>query len=137
MNYSLYIIILSCIVQLTSSSSQFPINISVSQHKKYFPYEPSTYTQHVNIEIKTGENTRKQPSPPQELFLILDTSGSMGGDHKLTNAKLAIKNIIENMHERDKFHLIQYSSSSSIVFEDENNKETMINKLKSLNRHNN
>ena len=132
MIYSLSIILLSFVIQLTSSSSQFPIEISVSQHKKYFPHEISTYTQHVNIEIKTGENIGKQVSRAQELFLILDTSGSMGGGHKLTNAKLAIKNIIENMNKEDKLHLIQYDSQSSIVFEDENDQKTMINKLESL-----
>jgi Ca-activated chloride channel family protein len=56
----------------------------------------------------------------------------MEGGHKLTNAKLAIKNIIENMNKEDKLHLIQYNSQSSIVFEDENDQQTMINKLKSL-----
>jgi Ca-activated chloride channel family protein len=132
MNYLLLISLLSLIIPSISTSSQFPIEISVSQHKKYFPHEISTFTQHVNIEIKTGENIEKQSQPVQELFLILDTSGSMSGENKLTNAKLAIENIIENMNKNDKLHLIQYNSYSSIIFEDENNRELMLNKLKSI-----
>jgi Mg-chelatase subunit ChlD len=132
MNYSLLISLLSLIIPSISTSSQFPIEISVSQHKKYFPHEISTFTQHVNIEIKTGENTEKQAQPVQELFLILDTSGSMAGEKKLVNAKLAIENIIRNMNKNDKLHLIQYDSYSSIVFEDETNQEFMLDKLRSL-----
>jgi Ca-activated chloride channel family protein len=119
-------------IPLISSSSQYPIEISVSQHKKYFPHELSTFTQHVNIEIKTGENIEKQFQPAQELFLILDTSGSMAGENKLVNAKLAIENIIRNMNKNDKLHLIQYNTYSSIVFEDESNQEFMLDKLRSL-----
>jgi Ca-activated chloride channel family protein len=56
----------------------------------------------------------------------------MEGESKLKNAKLAIENIIKNMNENDKLHLIQYNSYSSIIFEDENNRALMLDKLKSL-----
>ena len=56
----------------------------------------------------------------------------MEGGQKLTNAKLAIANIIDNINENDRLHLIQYNSESSIVFEDENNQERMLTRLKSL-----
>ena len=125
------VLLLSFISSITSSST-FPIELSVSQHRKYFPHEISTFTQHVNIEIKTGDNTERQAPPVQELFLILDTSGSMAMDYKLDNAKLAIENIIKHMNANDKLHLVEYSSRSSIVFEDENNRALMLNKLKSL-----
>ena len=115
-----------------ASSSKFPIELSVSQHRKYFPHELSTFTQHVNIEIKSDENAEQQPQLVQELFLILDTSGSMAAEQKLENAKLAIENIIQHMHADDKLHLIEYSSGSSIVFEDENNRASMSKKLKAL-----
>jgi Ca-activated chloride channel family protein len=131
MNYPLFIGLSSLIVHLVSSSN-FPIELSVSQHKKYFPHEISTFTQHVNIDIRTGENTENQSPHPQELYLVLDTSGSMEGGHKLGNAKLAIENIIQNMNKDDKLHLIQYNSHSSIVFEDENDQKSMLNKVKSL-----
>jgi hypothetical protein len=131
MNYPLFIGLSSLIVHLASSSN-FPIELSVSQHKKYFPHEISTFTQHVNIDIRTGENTENKSPHPQELYLILDTSGSMEGGHKLGNAKLAIENIIQNMNKDDKLHLIQYNSRSSIVFEDEYDQKFMLNKLKLL-----
>jgi hypothetical protein len=65
--------------------------------------------QHTNIEIKTGENIKKQSQPVQELFLILDTSDSMAGGNRLVNAKLANENIIGNMNKNDKLHSIQYN----------------------------
>ena len=133
MNSVVLISVLSLsIVSSITSLSTFPIELSVSQHRKYFPHEVSTFTQHVNIEIKTGDNTERQAPPVQELFLILDTSGSMEIQHKLEQAKLAIENIIKHMNKDDKFHLVEYNSDSSIVFEDENNQASMLNKLKSL-----
>ena len=97
MEPSLLISLLLLLIPFVSCSKNFPIEMSVSQHKKYFPHEISTFTQHVNIQIKTGENIEKEPQPVQELFLILDTSGSMGGS-KLSNAVLAIENIIKNIN---------------------------------------
>ena len=117
---------------LTKSSSEYPIKLSVSQHRTYFPYEPSTFTQYVNVEIKTDDNKDQRPNISQELFLILDTSGSMESEEKLTNAKLAIGGIIENLGRNDKLHLIQYNSYSSVVFTDQNDRELMLNRLKSL-----
>lgn len=119
-------------IHLNACSSEFPIKLSISQHRKYFPRETLTYTQHVNIDIRTGENIERQHEVAQELFLILDTSGSMGIDKKLHHAKLAIENIIKNMNSKDKLHLVEYNSISSIVFEDEDNRSFMLEKLQSL-----
>lgn len=123
---------LSFIIHLTTPSSEYPIGLSVSQHRKYFPYESSTFTQYVNVEIETGDNKDQRSNVAQELFLILDTSGSMGWGEKLTNAKLAIKGIIENINENDRLHLIEYNSHSSIVFEDQHDRELMLNRLNAL-----
>ena len=117
---------------LLSSSLDFPIELSVSQYKKYFPHEISTFTQYVNIDIKTGDNIKKESDVILELFLILDTSGSMGGENKLSNGKLAIESIIRNMNKNDKLHLVEYNSYSSIVFENENNQQFMLNKIRNL-----
>ena len=126
------VIVLICIVSLIECSFEHPVQLSISQHRKYFPHTVSTYTQHVNIDIKTGENTQQQENISQELFLILDTSGSMASDHKLIDAKLAIENIINHMNSNDKLHLVEYNSQSSIVFEDQNDRQFMLNRLKSL-----
>jgi Ca-activated chloride channel family protein len=56
----------------------------------------------------------------------------MEGGNKLTNAKLAIENVIENLNENDKLHLIQYNSHSSIIFEDQNDRKFMLKELKSI-----
>ncbi|CAF1344586.1 unnamed protein product [Didymodactylos carnosus] len=117
---------------LTVTASQFPVQLSLSQEKKFFPHEISTYIQHVNVHIKTDEDVQTHSKPPQELFLLLDTSTSMAGENKWTNAILAIESIIRNMNSEDKLHLIQYNSRSSIIFENENDQRKMLNALHAL-----
>jgi len=122
--------LIMCIIPLATCSSRFPIQLSITQQKKFSSHQDSTYTQYVNIEIKTDENIERHQEISQELFLILDTSNSMQMDNKLIDAKLAIEYIIRNMNSKDKLHLIQYNSRSSIVFEDQNDRNFMLEKLK-------
>ncbi|MBN1260084.1 MAG: VWA domain-containing protein, partial [Anaerolineae bacterium] len=47
---------------------------------------------------------------PKDLFIVLDTSGSMDGE-KLTQAKEALDFILENLNSEDRFNIIAFSST--------------------------
>lgn len=132
MNQILFIYFLACIICITLASTSFPIQLSITQEKRFLPYEISTYTQHVNIRIETGSHVDIQTNLPNELFIVLDSSGSMAGANKWINAISSIKHIIQNMNTNDKLHLVRYSSDSSIVFENAHDQQAMINMLSTL-----
>jgi Ca-activated chloride channel family protein len=48
---------------------------------------------------------------PTNIFLVLDTSGSMSDNDRLTNAKIAAKSFLDNMGNRDLFTLISFSDA--------------------------
>lgn len=46
----------------------------------------------------------------RDIFFVLDTSGSMRGE-KLTQAKRALKYVLANLHENDRFNIITFATS--------------------------
>jgi hypothetical protein len=120
------------LIYSTGASSSFPVQLSISQEKRFFPHEISTYTQHVNVQIKSGPHSGTQTKLPCELFIVLDSSGSMAGANKWNNAISAIEHIIRNMNSDDKLHLVQYNSVSSVVFENADDQQTMLKALHAL-----
>ncbi len=49
----------------------------------------------------------------RDVFFVLDTSGSMRGQ-KLTQAKRALKYVLRNLHERDRFNIISFATSTRL-----------------------
>jgi len=68
-----------------------------------------------DIETKTKGETMKRI--PLNLVLVLDRSGSMESDNKLTFAKKAVISILNLLHDDDIIHLVAYDSDVSIIFE--------------------
>jgi len=74
-------------------------------------------TLHVLFQIKTGNKYLDHVErPPCDLAIVLDRSGSMAGD-KLENSKAAIKNVIQNLTQSDRLHLIVYDTNVDVIFE--------------------
>lgn len=74
-------------------------------------------TKKVRFDIETkskGETTKRTPL---NLVLILDRSGSMQSNNKLTFAKKAIVSVLNLLHDDDIVHLVAYDSDVSIIFE--------------------
>ncbi|UJR07337.1 hypothetical protein I4U23_011624 [Adineta vaga] len=129
---SLLFIYFTVIFTQSIATSFFPVQLSISQEKQFFPHEISTYTQHVNIEIKTGNYSGAQSKLPRELFIVLDSSGSMAGANKWPNAISAIEHIIKSMNTGDRLHMIHYNSISSVVFENSDDQKAMLTILHNL-----
>ncbi|CAF0951816.1 unnamed protein product [Rotaria sp. Silwood1] len=74
-------------------------------------------TKKVRFDIETrskGETTKRTPL---NLVLILDRSGSMESDNKLTFAKKAVISVLNLLHDDDVVHLVAYDADVSIIFE--------------------
>ena len=54
-----------------------------------------------------------------DIALVLDTSGSMQEDNKLTNAKAGAKQLVSLLGDKDDFSLLQFSDSASWATKDE------------------
>ena len=128
MNRCVFFIFTGCLIYSTIASS-FPAQLLISQEKRFLPQEVSSYVQHVNVLIKTGAPTETEKKLPSELFIVLDSSGSMAGAEKWNNAILAIEHIIRSMNTGDKLHLVQYNSGSSVIFENSDDQSAMLKAL--------
>jgi Ca-activated chloride channel family protein len=61
--------------------------------------------------VRTPENIKTEVLP-KDVVLVLDTSGSMGGD-KIKQAKEALKTIIGRLRPEDRFGLLQFNTDVS------------------------
>jgi Ca-activated chloride channel family protein len=68
-----------------------------------------------DIETKSKDETTKRT--PLNLVLILDRSGSMEANNKLTFAKQAVISVLNLLHDDDIVHLVAYDTDVSIIFE--------------------
>jgi Mg-chelatase subunit ChlD len=69
------------------------------------------------FDIKTSTNDEAMTRVPLNLVLVLDRSGSMASNKKLTFAKRAVNSVLRLLNDNDVVHLIAYESNVEIVFE--------------------
>ncbi len=63
----------------------------------------------------TAPEQKKQARPKVDLAVVLDRSGSMEGE-KLSQAKLAARQLISNLAEQDRFSITVYGTDVEVVF---------------------
>jgi len=74
-------------------------------------------TKKVRFDIETKNKGETMKRTPLNLVLILDRSGSMESDNKLTFAKKAVVSVLNLLDDDDIIHLVAYDSDVSIIFE--------------------
>jgi Ca-activated chloride channel family protein len=87
-----------------------------------FPDNPNAIAGVLNIkkvrfDIETKSKGETPKRTPLNLALVLDRSGSMESDNKLTFAKKAVISVLKLLHDDDVVHLVAYDSDVSIIFE--------------------
>ena len=75
-------------------------------------------TKKVRFNIVTKSNGEENKRTPLNLVLVLDRSGSMESDNKLTFAKKAVVAVLNLLHDDDIVHLVAYDTDVSVIFED-------------------
>ena len=74
-------------------------------------------TKKVRFDIVTKNNGEENKRTPLNLVLVLDRSGSMESDNKLTFAKKAVVAVLNLLHDDDIVHLVAYDTDVSVIFE--------------------
>lgn len=74
-----------------------------------FSYKPGNEEGFFLLLLSPSIETAKQRVLPKDIFLVLDTSGSMDGE-KLTQAKEALVYILKHLNAEDHFNVITFSS---------------------------
>ena len=69
------------------------------------------------FDIETKSDDPNSQRTPLNLALVLDRSGSMESNNKLTFAKRAVSSVLNLLHDDDVVHLVVYDTNVSIVFE--------------------
>lgn len=67
------------------------------------------------VEIKGKKLETKKERLPLNLGLVIDRSGSMGGD-KIRYAREAVKFVVKNLGSEDKVSLVQYDNEVDVLF---------------------
>jgi Ca-activated chloride channel family protein len=74
-------------------------------------------TKKVRFDIETKSKGETIKRTPLNLVLVLDRSGSMQSNNKLTFAKEAVVSVLKLLHDDDIVHLVAYDTDVSIIFE--------------------
>lgn len=108
--------------------------VRVEEFLNYFQYDyqhtnPSTHPLSLNGEVaecpwKNGHKLIRvgmigealpDPSPPSNIVLLIDVSGSMQKPNKIGLLKYAFKQLVDNLSSNDKVSIITYSGNAGVV----------------------
>jgi len=78
------------------------------------PWSEGRQLMHVAVQ---GYDIAKEVRPPLNLTLLIDVSGSMGGENKLPLAIKSIKMLIDELGEKDKVAIVVYAGAAGAVLE--------------------
>ena len=70
----------------------------------------------LRIGIK-GKEIAFNDLPPSNLVLLIDVSGSMNGENKLSLLKTSFKKLVDNLRDQDRLAIVTYASDSKVVLE--------------------
>jgi Ca-activated chloride channel family protein len=81
-------------------------------HGKLLGGAPRTFYAELVLSADAGDEAKQRA--PLSLAVVLDTSGSMGGD-KIEQAKNSVIELLREMHADDEIAVIRYDSDSSVL----------------------
>lgn len=69
---------------------------------------------HLELDLETAEIEGEKQRVPTDLFVVLDRSGSMGGE-KIHQARLALVDLVDQLRTGDRFALVAFSSGAEVL----------------------
>ncbi|MFN0203720.1 MAG: vWA domain-containing protein [Bacteroidia bacterium] len=90
------------------------ISIKTLLNNPYFLKNGETKSVYLYVELLAGEVTTTQKRLPLNIALVLDRSGSMGGD-KMTYTKKAADFVIDQLDSEDILSIVQYDDKIEVV----------------------
>jgi hypothetical protein len=73
-----------------------------------------------------------QASRPYHIALLIDTSGSMNADGRLTTVQQTLQLLVDQMHDTDALTLVSYNHEASILCRAESNKDVIRSHIDAL-----
>lgn len=106
---------------------------SAAARNSYWDYNDETKEIYLYVFIQGQEYYVEKERPVFNLSLVIDRSGSMGGD-KIANTKKAINFAIDQLGEKDMISMIQYNDEVEVVCEPTSgaNKSLLHEKVESI-----
>ncbi|CAF3118678.1 unnamed protein product [Rotaria socialis] len=101
---------------MTTKNELATVNVRCTPDNKYI-IAGVLNNKRARFDIETKSNDLEVQRTPLNIALILDRSGSMKSDNKLTFAKRAICSVLNLLHDDDIVHLVAYDTNISIIFE--------------------
>jgi Ca-activated chloride channel family protein len=90
-----------------------PVHMKPEISNSYVEYN-SDRNMFVNMKL-WGDEIRPVKRPPVNLILVIDESGSMNEKGKMTYAKKAAKNMINNLNSYDRVGIVAYSDYARVI----------------------
>lgn len=92
--------------QLYYTTSNKDVGVTAIQHRPIAAEDG-----YVMLLLSPRAELAKKQQVPRDLVFVLDTSGSMREDDKMTQAKKALKQCIESLSENDRFGLVTFATT--------------------------
>ncbi|NOS91397.1 MAG: DUF3520 domain-containing protein [Cyclobacteriaceae bacterium] len=76
------------------------------------PWNPKHKLVHIGLQ---GKNIAKDNLPPSNLVFLIDVSGSMSDENKLSLLKASFKLLVEKLREQDRVAIVVYAGAAGLV----------------------
>jgi Ca-activated chloride channel family protein len=97
------------------SDPSIPLSSPLDTQHGADPTQPQTILEIPNAGVIDGiQNLWKQAKKPVDLIVVMDISGSMGGD-KITSARSSLMQFIQKLDDRDRLEIDLFSSEISTL----------------------
>ncbi len=97
------------------SDPSIPLSSPLDSQHGADPSQPQTILEIPSASVIDGiQNLWKQAKKPVDLIVVMDISGSMGGD-KITTARSSLMSFVQKLDDRDRLEIDLFSSDISIL----------------------
>ncbi|NOQ63083.1 MAG: VWA domain-containing protein [Methyloprofundus sp.] len=117
-----------------NQSGAVTVNAQLSQTKVAQGEQSTLY---LDVKLKAPRlETAQAEQRASDIIVILDRSGSMGGENKMTYAKAAIRDLLSRLNQQDRFALVSFSNHAIVhaplAYVDASRREQLLSTLNNI-----